>query len=160
MIKIDILESVEPFKELSEEQLTAVGEAAEMAEFRKGDRIFAHAADATDLWIVVDGEVELRSELSQPQAGTAEQMAFLSSAQAFGWTCFVPPYKYQLSGYCASRRCRIIRLPREKLLRLFTDYPEIGFAVMQYAMCAVGTQFQELQDELARRRGHEVMSKW
>ena len=54
----------------------------------------------------------------------------------------------------------MIRLPRNELDRLFEDHPEIGFAVMQYTLSAVGTQFQELEDELAKKRGHEIMSNW
>ncbi|MGM0452018.1 MAG: cyclic nucleotide-binding domain-containing protein [Thermodesulfobacteriota bacterium] len=160
MITLDFLENVTAFKELTDEQLTAIANTAELAEFKKDEQIFAQGADAENLWIVADGDVELRAEQSGPEAGGLGKMAFLSSAQAFGWTCFVPPYQYQLSGYCASRQCRMIRLARNELDRLFEDHPEIGFAVMQYTLCAVGTQFQELEDELAKKRGHEIMSNW
>lgn len=159
MLKQEILENAAPFTELTDEQLAAIAETAELVECRKGDRIFTQGANAADLWIVVDGEVELCAEQSETGPGM-EAMTFLSAAQAFGWTCFVPPYKYQLSGFCASRRCRLIRLPKDELLRFCKNSPEVGFAIMQYTMCAVGTQFQELQDELAKQRGHEIMNRW
>ena len=160
MITLDFLENVTAFRDLTDEQLTAIANTAELDEFKKDEPIFAQGADAENLWIVADGDVELRAEQTGPKSGGLGKMAFLSSAQAFGWTCFVPPYQYQLSGYCASRRCRMIRLPRNELDRLFEDHPEIGFAVMQYTLSAVGTQFQELEDELAKKRGHEIMSNW
>lgn len=159
MLKQEILENTAPFNDLTDEQLAAIAETAELVECRNGDRIFAHGTDATDLWIVVDGEVRLCAELSE-NGTPMEQMAFMSAAQAFGWTCFVPPYQYQLSGYCASRRCRLIRLPKDDLLRFCEKAPEVGFAIMQYTLCAVGTQFQELQDELAKQRGHEIINRW
>mgnify|MGYP006285169027 CR=1 FL=1 len=158
-MKQEVLENVAPFTELTDAQLAAIAETAELVECRKQDRIFTQNADATDLWIVVDGEVQLCCESSEAGAGM-EGMTFLSTAQAFGWTCFVPPYKYQLSGYCASRRCRLIRLPKDELLGFCEKSPEVGFAIMQHTLCAVGTQFQELQDELAKQRGHEIMNRW
>jgi hypothetical protein len=87
-------------------------------------------------------------------------VSFLSEAQAFGWTCFVPPYKYQLSGYCASRSCRLIRLKREDLLTLFEKDAAIGFFVTKYLIGVVGGHFGQLQDEIARKRGIEIMSRW
>jgi len=155
MISLDFLDNVEAFNGLDDNQLAVIVEAAELMEFKKGDRLFTQGDDATNLWILMDGDIELRSETADP-----EQVSFLSSAHAFGWTCFVPPYKYQLSGYCASRRSRVIRIEKTKMDKLFPEHPEIGFALMQYTLHAVGTQFQELEDELAQHRGHDIMSHW
>lgn len=161
MISLDFLDQVEMFKGLSDEQLKAVQDAAELSEFRKGECIFRHGEEAGHLWIVVDGEVRLQCESEESvQKDVCEPLTFISAAQAYGWHCFVPPYRYRLSGYCASRHCRLIKLKKEDLEKLFARDPEIGFTVMQYTINAVGTQFQELQDELARRRGQEIMSQW
>lgn len=161
MISLDFMDRVEMFKDLTDEHLKAIQEAAETAEYRKGDCIFKHGEPAEYLWIVTEGEVELRCESSEAvQQGTCEPVTFVSAAQAFGWTCFVPPYQYRLSCYCASRHCSLIRIGKDRLEQLFEKYPEIGFAVMLYTINAVGTQFQELQDEIARQRGQEIMNKW
>ncbi|MCF8026154.1 MAG: cyclic nucleotide-binding domain-containing protein [Desulfobacteraceae bacterium] len=161
MISLDFMDRVEMFKDLSDEQLKAIQETGEIAEYRKGECIFRHGDPADHLWVVIDGEVELRCESGiAVQQGICEPVAFVSQAQTFGWTCFVPPHQYRLSGYCASRHCRLLKFEKTELERLFEKYPEIGFAVMQYTIAAIGKQFQELQDEIARRRGQEIMSKW
>ncbi len=160
MISLDFLEKVACFSCLNDEQLQMVQARAESLEFSRGEKIFAHGSEATHVWIVVDGDVELRSEAAEQQATVEPAVSFLAEANAFGWTCFVPPYQYQLSGYCSSRHCRLIRFAREELAELFEKDPEIGFAVMSYLMEAVGQQFEQLQDEIAKNRGHEVMSQW
>jgi len=43
---------------------------------------------------------------------------------------------------------------------LFEKDPVIGLEVMSYLMGAVGQQFEQLQDEIAKHRGHEIMSNW
>ncbi|MDZ7833666.1 MAG: cyclic nucleotide-binding domain-containing protein [Desulfobacterales bacterium] len=161
MISLDFLEKVTCFSCLNDDQLKMVQERAEMAEFSRGEKIFAHGSDATHVWIVVEGDVELRSEApkgAQPKVEPA--VSFMAEANAFGWTCFVPPYKYQLSGYCSSRQCKLIKFDREGLTELFEKDPVIGLEVMFYLMGAVGQQFGQLQDEIAKHRGHEIMSNW
>lgn len=161
MIQLEFLEKLDAFKELNDDQLAAIKECTDLAEFKRGERIFSQGADAGHVWIVLEGGVELRAEYpDQNMSAVAPSVSFLSEAQAFGWTCFVPPYKYQLSGYCASRTGRLIRLRREDLLGLFEKDASIGFFVMKYLIGVVGRQFGQLQDEIARKRGFEIMSRW
>ncbi len=161
MIQLEFLEKLDAFKELNDDQLAAIKECTDLAQFKRGEKIFSQGADAGHVWIVLEGGVELRAEYPDQNMSAAEaSVSFLSEAQAFGWTCFVPPYKYQLSGYCASRSCRLIRLRREDLLDLFEKDAAIGFFVMKYLIGVVGRQFSQFQDEIARKRGFEIMSRW
>jgi len=161
MTSLDFMDQVEMFTGLTDQQLEALQNTAEVVEYRKSDPIFKHGEAAKNLWIVLEGEIQLICESEQSrQKDVCEPLTFISSAQTYGWHCFVPPFEYRLSGYCASRHCRLIRLKKEDLEQLFKKYPEIGYSVMNYTLRAIGTQFQELQDELARRQGQEIMSNW
>lgn len=161
MIQLNFLEKVDVFRKLNDKQLLMIREFAETVDFKRGDRIFAQGEAASRVWIVLEGDVELRTEPVAGQEGQARFVpCFLSETQAFGWTCFVQPFKYRLSGYCASRWCKLIRLNREDLLALFGRDPVIGFRVMEYLLRAVGKQFEQLQDEIAKDRGIEMMSRW
>lgn len=160
MISLDFLEKVSCFSCLNDDQLEMVQARAETVDFKRGEKIFTQGADATYVWIVVEGDVELRTEDPDVQATVEPAVSFLAAAHAFGWTCFVPPYKYQLSGCCSSRQCKLIKFHRDDLLELFEKDPEIGFQVMSYLLGAVGQQFEQLQDEIARHRGQEIMSEW
>jgi CRP-like cAMP-binding protein len=161
MISLDFLEQVDVFKNLDDSQLSAIQERAEAVEFKKGDRIFVQGDNATDVWIAREGDVELRTEDPAAQKDArAASPSFLSKTQVFGWTCFVPPHTYRLSGYCGSRTCKVIRLKRESLLAIFEKDAMLGFKVMDYLVQTVGKQFEELQDEIARNRGIEMMSQW
>jgi len=160
VISLDFLEKVACFSCLNDDQLEMVQAKAEMVEFKRGDKIFSHGSDATHVWIVVEGDVELRSEDLNLQATVEPGVSFMAEANAFGWTCFVPPYRYQLSGYCSSRHCQMIRFDREALKKLFEKDAVIGLEVMSYLMGAVGQQFEQLQDQIARHRGQEIMSQW
>lgn len=160
MISLEFLEQVDIFKNLNDNQLSAIQKSAEAVDFKKGERIFKQGDSASDVWITREGDVELKTEFSGYETGTPAAPSFLSETQAFGWTCFVEPYKYRLSGYCASRGCKVIRLNREDLLAIFEKDAVLGFKIMDYLLGAVGKQFEQLQDEIARVRGIEMMSHW
>jgi CRP-like cAMP-binding protein len=156
MISLDFLENIDVFKSLDDSQLKAIQESGEVVDFNRDDPIFIQGDDAAYLWIVLEGDVEVKTESLENLVA----VSFMPSAQVFGWTCFVPPYKYRLSGYCASRWCKLIKFKREDLIALFEKDEIIGFQVMNYLMEAVGKQFEQYQDEIARKRGIEMMSQW
>lgn len=160
MISLDFLEQVDVFRTLNDVQLSAIQECAEIVDFKRGDPIFIQGDDASYVWIVLEGDVELRTESGDQEGRTDSSPAFMSEVQAFGWACFVPPYQYCLSGYCVSRWCKIIRLNREDLLAIFEQDAVIGFKVMDYLLGAVGKQFEQFQEEIAKDRGIEMMSQW
>ncbi len=160
MISLEFLEHVDVFRKLNDDQLSAIQKCAEAVDFKKGDRIFEQGDIASHVWIVLEGDVELRTEPSDLEGGGGSKPSFISESQAFGWTCFVQPYRYRLSGYCASRWGKVIRLEREDLLDIFARDAVVGFKVMDYLLRAVGKQFEQLQDEIAKDRGIEMMSQW
>lgn len=161
MISLDFLKKTDVFKDISDDRLRTVLDFAEQVEFKKNARIFSQGEDAYHVWLLAEGDVELRWEPSGGNpSGQTPPVSFTSSAQAFGWACFVPPYKYLLSGFCASGQCKMIKFQIEDLLRLFESDKSTGFQVMLYLIGVVGRQFEQLQDEIAKKRGAEVMSRW
>ncbi|MGD9179148.1 MAG: hypothetical protein PVJ35_14455, partial [Desulfobacterales bacterium] len=61
---------------------------------------------------------------------------------------------------CASRSCKTVRIPKERLLQLFEDDAQLGYKVMSRVMIVAGERFHQLQDEVARRRGHDIINRW
>jgi len=159
VIRPESLKQMDVFMGLTENQLSAIRECADVIDFKKDDRIFAQGDNASHVWIVREGEVRLQTE-SGNNKGAGPLVSFMSQAHAFGWTCFVPPYKYRLSGYCDSKSCSLFRFNKTDLLRVFEDDFTVGFQVISYLMAAVGTQFMQYQDALAQNRGTEMMNQW
>ena len=63
----------------------------------------------------------------------------------------VAPNKYRLSGYSTDGGCKLIKVERESLLKLFQKDPDIGYVVMSNLATLVGARFHNLQEEAARR---------
>jgi len=160
MKSLDFLEKVDTFSDLDDDQLTAVQGCCEVAEFKRGEQIFAIGETPEYFWIVREGQVNLSWDLPDGLALPDTTITTLSEGMPFGWSSLVPPYKYRLSAHCASRSCKVIMIKNGCLTQLFKDDAELGYKVMSKIMIVAGQRFHQFQDEVARRRGHDIINRW
>jgi signal-transduction protein with cAMP-binding, CBS, and nucleotidyltransferase domain len=160
MISLDFLERVEVFKQFSDSQLAALQKCGEVLSFQRDEQLFAEGAASRHLWIVMEGQVALQFGIQGKQSEYQDTVSFVSESQTFGWSCFVPPYTYRLSGYCVGRQCKVAAMEKDKLLALFERDVVIGYSVMHYLVCVVGNHFHRFQDELAKQMGNDIINAW
>ena len=160
MISLDFLEKVGIFNGLDNKQLTEIKKCCGEEEFQRGTRLFNIGEDATCLWIVKEGRVDLRIDLTGLAASDENMISSITETEAFGWSSLASPYKYRLSGYCAANSCKLIKVERESLRKLFDRDPDIGYAVMSNIAEVVGRRFHNLQEEVAKRRGQDLLGGW
>jgi CRP-like cAMP-binding protein len=160
MVQLEFLEEVEVFKDLNDDQLAVIQTYCREDEFQRKDKIFAAGDDPSYLWVVRQGQVELHWEAPGRSVVAGKAVTTLPPAATFGWSSLVPPYNYRLSAYCASRTCRLIRFARNDLIELFEEDPSIGYKVMTRLLAVVGARFLNLQDEIAKQRGSDIINSW
>ena len=160
MITLDFLENVEVFSDLNDDQLTEVQQHCQVAKFSRGDKIFGTGEEPQFLWVVVEGQVTLHWELPGRSALPEPTISRLSETMIFGWSSLVPPHKYRLSAYCKTRACKVIKIERDALTNLFDKDAEIGYKVMNRLLSVVASRFLNLQEEVAKRRGSDIINQW
>lgn len=164
MVSLNSLNKVRVLKALDRYQLAEVQEIAEELTFKGADRLFQEGEDAKHLWVVIEGQVDLRFDMpgraTSPESTVTRTKAQKTEARTLGWSCFVPPHKMRLSAYCISDECKVIRIEKEGLVRLFEKDPKIGYLVMSYMVEVVGFRFQQFQDEMAKHLGEDMMHGW
>ncbi|MFO7783773.1 MAG: Crp/Fnr family transcriptional regulator [Thermodesulfobacteriota bacterium] len=161
MVDTDILRQVEVFQDLGFAQLKAVAEHCEARDLSAGERIFSEGDEPVSLYAVLEGEVVLHWGLAPGRpALEGRTVTTLGKHRTFGWSSLVPPRKFSLSAECAGTGCRVIRVDREGLLDLFEKDPEIGYLVMFRVLEVVSARFLALQEEVARRRGSDIINRW
>ena len=145
MAAIEHLREVETFQGLGEEILTEIERLAEEKRFTTGERLFKEGDTATHLWVVEEGTIDLRFDLPGRETSEEATLSSVAADKIFGWSSFVPPYKYKLSAYCASDQCRVLAIERNALRDYLTAHPEIGYHVMAAMLQVVGRRFDRLQ---------------
>ena len=160
MISLDFLENVEAFADLDDDQLPAIQGRCEVAEYKRGEKIFAAGETSEYFWVVREGQINLTWDMPEGPTLPESTITTLTEGMPFGWSSLVPPYKYRLSAHCASRSCKVIKIQKGRLNRLFGDDAELGYKIMSKVMIMAGRRFHQLQDEVAKRRGHDIINRW
>ncbi|WDP91792.1 MAG: cyclic nucleotide-binding domain-containing protein [Desulfobacter sp.] len=165
MVTVEMLEKLEIFDKLTNQELGKILEICSLEEFQNQDRLFMEGEKASDMWVVAEGKVELRFEMPNTQASSSNTTMSahgeeIPQSQVFGWSCFIPPYKMRLSAYCTSRKCQVVKVHGEKLNQLMASEPSIGFKIMGYLVQVVGFRFKQMQDEVVKFMGLNLMNSW
>ncbi|MFP4475156.1 MAG: cyclic nucleotide-binding domain-containing protein [Desulfatibacillaceae bacterium] len=160
MATMDFLEKVRIFHGLNDDQLNKVDTCCEEAEYSRGDRLFKDGETAGYIYFLVDGKVDLRFDLPGRETSEENNVTSIQPGQTFGWSSLVPSNIYSLSSYAASRVVKVIRAKRECLLKLFESDPAMGHVVMTNLAEVISTRFGQLQSDVARRKGHDIMNNW
>jgi CRP-like cAMP-binding protein len=165
MTNLETLESLEIFKDFTDEELIKIQELCSLEEFQRDERLFAEGEPARHMWIITQGKVDLRFELPRNQRTTDEST--ISShdhvhpeSQVFGWSCFIPPYKMRLSAFCVSRKCSAIKISQTALTNLMETDTAIGYKLMRYMLQVVGFRSKQFQDEVVKFMGIDMMNSW
>ncbi|MEE8398376.1 MAG: hypothetical protein V3S89_05180 [Desulfobacterales bacterium] len=161
MISLDFLETVDIFKDLSRDQLTAIQACCQEETFARNDRIFSTHEDPTALWVVKAGEVTLRQDQTDvPLALRNITITNLPETMTFGWSSLVSPYKYRLSAYCASQTCSVLKVDRSSFSLLLEEDARLGYRVMSKLLVVVGSRFHNLREEIIKGLGQDILNRW
>ena len=105
----------------------------------KGKRLFAEGDEATHLFILEKGAVELQISRETPvyglEEGTAESQisgqtpvySLSDEGSLFGWSSLAETAKYTASAVC-STDIKAIKIDTRRLNRIFSANPDIGFS--------------------------------
>jgi (2Fe-2S) ferredoxin len=146
MTSLDFLRNVEGLKGLIDNKLAGIQDHCHEKQYRYNEKLFDEGDEASCLWIVKEGQVDLRFDLPDRPTSAKNTISSMSKYMTFGWSSLVAPYKYRLSAYCATEFCTVIQIEREKLVKIFEEDSKIGYVVMSNLVEIIGKRFHQLQD--------------
>lgn len=144
MISIDFLKKVEILQGLGDAQLGAVLDCCHEKKYSIGDKLFSEGDTAGHLWIVLEGQVDIRFDLPGRPTSEENNISSLTETMVFGWSCIVPPNIYKLTAYCVTQSCKVVRIDKAALFDLFEKDSEIGYKVMLNGMGVVGKRLDKI----------------
>ncbi len=146
MTSLEFFKNVEVLTGLDDNQIVSIADAFQELEYQHGDRLFADGEPAFHIWVVKEGQIDLRFDL--PGRSTSEESTISSiyDSMVFGWSSLVPPNEYKLSAYCVSRRAKVMRINKNALDRIFEKDPRTGYQFKLNLLKVVGRRFHQLQN--------------
>ena len=154
------LKLADVFYQLSPAQLEMVAHLCRETTFDAGDVIVAESSKSMELYIILEGEVDilvtsapLEPAGSEPQASV---VARLRRGQSFGEVSLVDEGLRSASACAVANGTRLLVIPRAELIALCESYPPLGYRLMynlaaDLAMKIRNTDFR-IREQLLYRR--------
>ncbi len=128
------LKQSDVFYDLPADLLELVASICTEKEYDRGSPIFAEHSASDELYVVADGEIEIRIDprlINQTSSATEPQtIAVVRRGQSFGEMALLDEGRRSASARCASHRARLVVIPRDDLIALCEAYPQLGYRLM------------------------------
>ena len=133
---VNLLKQADIFYQLTSTQLEMIANICEEKSYSPGEVIFPEGAHSDELYIIVEGEVDILvnpSLVSDPKTTRRESTTITSlrRGQSFGEIALVDQGFRSATARVGQGNARLLILPRSKLMELCDCYPQLGYRLMQ-----------------------------
>ena len=131
------LRQADIFYDLSQPQLEMIAACCSEIKPKAGEIIFEENSAGDELYLVADGEVDILVNPALIQPASAGQstrpltIATIRRGQTFGEIALVDQGLRSASARCASKKARLLVIPRARLITLCDNYPDLGYRLMR-----------------------------
>ncbi len=131
---VNFLKQSDIFFQLTPTQLELVANLCEVVSYQAGDVIFREKSSSKELYIIMQGEVNITISADSPPSRSAPKdvvIAKLSRGQSFGEIALVDEGLRSASAQAVQKDTDLIIIQREPLIMLCESYPQLGYRLMQ-----------------------------
>ena len=121
-----ILRTADLFAGLSDEQLTALAAVGQVSVFHRGDTILKEGEQSTAVYIVLKGQVEVVSELTE----NTTSLIILGAGQSFGEMSLLDAGPRSATIRCLSSEASLLTFSRDDLLDFWLEESRVGYRML------------------------------
>jgi CRP-like cAMP-binding protein len=145
------------FKGLAPDEAEAFVARCENKRYRDQAVLFKEMTEATTLFLLLEGEVDLTFALPADKGEAV--LATRKPGDAIGWSALVPPYQYTFSGVCKGE-VTVLQIDRSTMQAVFATNYHLGYIFMRNIATLSGDRLHRVQDKLARVMCDEAINGW
>jgi CRP/FNR family cyclic AMP-dependent transcriptional regulator len=141
MVSIEELRTFDIFGGLTDTELDSIRELAKKVEYGQGQRIFEEKSQATKLYLVLKGQVEIRMRADKGH----EQMPIdtVGRGDIFGWSSVTEPYTLTAAAWTVEKS-ELLVLKGEDLRDLFKKNNHVGYLIMIEVASVISSRLRSL----------------
>jgi len=161
MTMLSILAQADIFYDLTPAQLELIASICEEQRCRVGETVFAENSPSQDMYIIAQGEVEIRIDpkLVTDTPADADMppvtIATVRPGQVFGEIALVDQGFRSAGAHVSQHDTRLIVIGRDRLMALCDAHPDLGYRVMRNLAADLSLKLRstdiEMRAQLARR---------
>lgn len=141
MVKVNQLKQFKIFKELNEREIELIAGIAQEETYQAGARIFEEKALANNLYLALDGQVEIKIR------GEGENYVVIDrigSGDIFGWSAVVEPRTFTAAAW-TTEKANLIVLGGEKIGDIFEKNNYIGYRVVKEIAAVISRRLKAME---------------
>ena len=127
---VNILRQSDIFYQFTPTQLEFVANLCQEATFDAGDIIFRENSSSKELYVIIQGEVDILINASEKDKKSDTVVAKLQRGQSFGEVALVDEGLRSASARAAEKNTKLLIIGRDKLIMLCETYPHLGYRLM------------------------------
>ncbi|MFQ6090880.1 MAG: Crp/Fnr family transcriptional regulator, partial [Candidatus Bipolaricaulia bacterium] len=160
MVPTRLLQRVELFADLAEEELGEIAAVCRQEACEPGTLLFREGETAQDLFIVVDGQVALEMGVELWPGAPLQQMRVevATRGEVIGWSALISPHILTRSARCIMQT-KLIAVPGEELRRLLDRHPQVGYKVLDRIAHLVGSRLRDTRNKLTEFLRKEELAR-
>jgi len=121
-----ILHTADLFAGLSDTQLTALAAVGQVSVFHRGDIILKEGEQSTAVYVVLKGQVEVVSELTE----NTTSLIILGAGQSFGEMSLLDAGPRSATIRCLSPEASLLTFTRDDLLAFWDQESRVGYRML------------------------------
>lgn len=149
------LMDAEVFGGLDGRCVEALASAAEARTLDGGEVLFRLGEDATRLYVVGSGQLELTLPISIESEARELRIETRGPRSTVGWSALIPPHRFTLSAHAVGQ-VEVFGLTRGALEAAFQEDPHSGYLFMKHVCTGIGQRLAQMQALWARELRHAV----
>jgi CRP-like cAMP-binding protein len=129
---VNFLKQSDIFYQFTPTQLELVANLCQEVVFNSGDIIFQENSSSKELYVIVQGEVDILISRGVTGQLTKNEnpVARLRRGQSFGEVALVDEGLRSASARAAQKDTRLLLISRDKIIMLCETYPQLGYRLM------------------------------
>jgi CRP-like cAMP-binding protein len=133
---VKVLKQADIFFGLTPTQLELISNMCDERTYHKGETIFLEGTNSNELYIIVQGQVEILVTPSLANLHPANRpapliIAVLRKGQSFGEIALVDQGLRSATACAAQNQTRLLILPRDRLISTCETYSQMGYQLMR-----------------------------
>lgn len=146
MIGIEELKKFKIFKELNERELGLIVDIAKEDTCEAGARIFAEKALATNLYLILEGKIEIKIRCAGDERVVVLDQ--IEPGEIFGWSAVTEPYTFTAAAWTLEKT-KLIVLKGERLKELFEKNNHLGYRVIKEIASVISRRLKAMSSKFA-----------
>jgi CRP/FNR family transcriptional regulator, cyclic AMP receptor protein len=142
----EVIQQATIFADLDVTALELIASLSSIREFNAGEVIFEQYSTGQQLYVIVDGEVDIQvnpEAVGDTPGSRLATITTLRRGESFGEMALIDRGLRSATACCAQNETSVIVIPREQLVDLCERYPRVGYLLMRNLAADLAMKMRE-----------------